>query len=185
MSVITPYLFVPAIRERNLDKALGISLSGEAKIIFDFEDSVGDLDDLILSGELKAKARNILMEFFKINQIKFLIRTNDVKSKFWEADKNFLLELSKILPMTSLCQGIVMSKTNTSEEILTFLDWWKEKHAFSLPILPLIETVEGFKNLQEIAEIPEVVGLIFGHHDYFMDLSIAEDKRFSLSQDLP
>jgi len=176
MNKINPYLFVPAIRERNLEKAFEISLAGSAKIIFDFEDSVGDLHDLVLSGELKTKARNTLMKFLSNNKLKFLLRINDSKSNFFEADKNFILELSNNFPLDEYCEGIVMSKTNNADEVKNFLDWWNKTNSFSLPIVPLIETVDGIKNLEEIAKISDVKGLIFGHHDYFMDLSNEEKK---------
>jgi len=176
MSQVTPYLFVPAIREKNLSKALEISKKSTSKIIFDLEDSVGDLNDIDVSGQLKEKARQMLFEFLKNNPMNFLIRTNDVNSIFWEQDKSFLVQLANELNLDDYCDGIVMAKTNNDEEVIRFMNWWNQNSNMELSIIPLIETVEGLKNLDEIANVKQVVGLVFGHHDYFLDHSLVENK---------
>jgi len=176
MTQVTPYLFVPAIRDKNLSKALEISKNSTSKIIFDLEDSVGDLNDINISGELKEKARQKLFEFLKNNPIKFLIRTNDVNSIFWKKDKSFLLQLTKIINFNDYCDGIVMAKTNNDNELITFINWWNQNSDVNLRIIPLIETVEGLKNLNKISNVKQVVGLVFGHHDYFLDYSLVENK---------
>ncbi|MCX6792493.1 MAG: aldolase/citrate lyase family protein [Candidatus Falkowbacteria bacterium] len=168
---VKSYLFVPASQEKSLAKSKELVGNGDTIRIIDFEDSIKDATDVNRSAELKRQARKTMQEYILSDNEPFCLRINDLRSSFWEEDVELLSDLKEKINFNSLCEGIVLSKTDSLEEVKSLLSILEER-GIDVPIIPLIETIKGMENLSEIISESKVKSVVFGHHDYFYEKDI-------------
>lgn len=150
-------LFVPAYKEKFLDKASGCDADA---IIFDLEDSVPE-------GK-RREARQVLKECLEKGTFdgrQLFIRVNRLESEDLDEDLK-LIKGKQIM-------GIVVPKICGAEDIARFaglLENCERREGLdsgSLKLLPLIENARAVMNVQEIAGCNErIIALLFGGEDY-------------------
>lgn len=165
---IRGYLFVPASKKQSLEKSEEIVFDSSAVRIIDLEDSIKDPSDPSISAELKKEARQVLRDYVTNDIAPFQIRINDLESPFWKDDLNLLSELKSRCDFQEKCQGIVLPKADSKEQIQKLISSLREID-IDVPILPIVETKNGIDNLKEMLDLREIKSVIFGHHDYFYD----------------
>ncbi|WP_173916800.1 CoA ester lyase [Halobacillus sp. Marseille-Q1614] len=150
MSLYRSYLFVPALKQSMIKKAIASSAD---RIIIDLEDSVA-------VNEKNIARENVKVSFREIDDLsRVFIRVNDLHSPFWEEDTacvNHIQPAGIILPKAERAEDI----NKVTSRILT-----------DITVIPLIETAKGIQNVNTIAGAsPKVERLAFGSIDYSLDI---------------
>jgi citrate lyase beta subunit len=177
---VQSYLFVPASENKSLVKSSELVKNEKTTRIIDLEDSVKDAIDIERFGRLKEEARKSLLEYLPNDNESFCLRINDLRSSFWQEDIKLISSLKDKMDFKNLCQGIVLSKTNSAEEIRQLTSILNDK-GLSPAIIPLIETLQGMDNLGQIINEKNIKSIIFGHHDYFYEKGIFPIPNTALS----
>lgn len=162
--MIRSYLFVPAIDQHKMNKAIK---SEADAIIFDLEDAV--------EFESKSKARELLKEFLRINQVNqyTVIRINSIEDKM-----NYIEDL--LLAVQSKVNAIMLPKVNNDKEVMIIESKMNEiirKNNLedSIEIIPIIETVEGVYSAYKILlSSSKIKKIAFGAVDFALDLKVEE-----------
>jgi citrate lyase subunit beta/citryl-CoA lyase len=154
------YLFVPAISEKMMGKAI----SSEAdSVIFDLEDAVAINEKEIA----RERAKNYLLNYPAEKDV--YIRINDFTTVYWRKDIECAVE--------SGAKGIVVPKAESGsnmkvicQTVLELLERAGRK-GNTFEVLPLIETASGVHFAFEIANSHYLVPrLVFGSIDYSLDI---------------
>jgi len=177
---IQSYLFVPASENKSLLKSSELVKNEKTIRIIDLEDSVKDANNMERSGRLKQDARKSLLEYLPNDNEPFCLRINDLRSSFWQEDVELISSLKDKMDFENLCRGIVLSKTNSAEEIKELTKLLNDK-GVNPAIIPLIETLQGVDNLGQIINEKNIKSIIFGHHDYFYEKGIFPIPNTALS----
>ena len=152
MSLSRSALFVPATRVDRIPKALQ---SGADYVIVDLEDAV----------EFNAKdsARENLEAFAQANpQARFLVRVNDAKAEWFDADIAMCGRVDNIA-------GVMLPKAESARQIELAARAGK-------PVYPIVESALGIANLAELCQTPGVARVSFGALDLALDLNMDDDS---------
>ncbi|EFV75718.1 MULTISPECIES: CoA ester lyase [Cytobacillus] len=160
MSAKRSYLFVPAISEKMMGKALS---SGADSVIFDLEDAVAINEKEIA----RERAKNYLLNHLVNKDV--YIRINDFTTVYWRSDIECAVE--------SGANGIIVPKAESGsnmkvicQSVLELLERSGRKED-RFEVLPLIETASGVHFAYEIANSHSLVPrLVFGSIDYSLDI---------------
>ncbi|QOK28266.1 CoA ester lyase [Cytobacillus oceanisediminis] len=160
MSAKRSYLFVPAISEKMMGKALS---SGADSVIFDLEDAVAINEKEIA----RERAKNYLLNHLVNKDV--YIRINDFTTVYWRSDIECAVE--------SGVNGIIVPKAESGsnmkvicQSVLELLERSGRKED-RFEVLPLIETASGVHFAYEIANSHSLVPrLVFGSIDYSLDI---------------
>ncbi len=177
---VQSYLFVPASENKSLLKSSELVKDEKTTRIIDLEDSVKDATNIERSGRLKEEARKSLLEYLPSDNEPFCLRINDLRSSFWKDDIELISSLKDKVDFKNLCQGIVLSKTNSVEEVRELTSLLNDK-GLNPAIIPLIETLQGMDNLGQIINEKNIKSIIFGHHDYFYEKGVFPIPNTALS----
>ncbi len=177
---VQSYLFVPASENKSLLKSSELVKNEKTTRIIDLEDSVKDATNIERSGRLKEEARKSLLEYLPSDNEPFCLRINDLRSFFWKDDIELISSLKDKVDFKNLCQGIVLSKTNSVEEVRELTSLLNDK-GLNPAIIPLIETLQGMDNLGQIINEKNIKSIIFGHHDYFYEKGVFPIPNTALS----
>jgi len=144
-------LFVPASRPERFAKALD---SGADAVIIDLEDAVAEQD--------KEAARDNVCRFAASRpQARFLVRTNEAASTWFEADVALCRDVANVA-------GTLLPKAESAAQVAAVA-------AAGKPVLPLIESAMGLHELDAIAGARGVDRLSFGALDLMLDLGVTPD----------
>lgn len=143
-------LFVPANRERAIDKAVGL---GADLVIFDLEDAV--------AAEEKGNARALLKSKLGdgYGEQRWGVRLNAIDSEHFAADAEFVEMLHPSL--------VVLPKVEGADGVASL----------AVPIWVMIETPRGVLNAATIADHAKVSGLIAGTNDLAAELRLPNGNR--------
>lgn len=164
MDLLRSMLFVPAVDQKKIDKALGLAVDC---VILDLEDAVALSD--------KSRARHLVGDVLNASGTKCIyVRVNGVTTPFIVGD------LAAIITGARLPNGIMLPKAESEEEVLR-VDWLlgqlEEEAGLvrgQIDLLPLIETARGVVRVGEIAaSCPRVKRTAFGAVDYTLDLGVS------------
>jgi citrate lyase subunit beta/citryl-CoA lyase len=152
MPLARSFLFVPANREKFLDKAIGLPADA---FIFDLEDSVPAAE--------KANARAGLRAYApKIAGDRVWVRTNGIATGLAEADLDAVVGVSGIA-------GVFAPKVETAEEVrrwdqaIRALEAARNIAPGTIHLVPCIESALGVINAYAMATAaPRAVSLVFG-----------------------
>ncbi|MDM5225858.1 CoA ester lyase [Cytobacillus sp. NJ13] len=171
------YLFVPAVSEKIMGKALS---SAADCVIFDLEDAVAINEKEIA----RERAKNYLLNYPAEKDV--YIRINDFTTVYWKKDIESAVE--------SGAKGIIVPKAESGsnmkvicQTVLELLERAGRKGDF-FEVLPLIETALGVHFAYEIANSHYLVPrLVFGSIDYSLDIDCeltdgGEELYFARSQ---
>ncbi len=152
-----------------LYRLLQKTLCQESMIIFDLEDTLGDLD-IKKAKRLKAWGRSELAlfahsfpDFFKNKTVG--IRANGLKSGEFESDLETIAEISQIWDL----HCIVGPKIDSIDSIKEYHSCLKNKDVRYKTFIPIIETVQGMNHLSSIVSHAGIVNAMYGHYDYSLD----------------
>ncbi len=149
------YLFVPGNRPERFAKAMD---SGAGAIIVDLEDAVPPAE--------KNAARDTVCGWLRENNGAAWVRVNGAETEFFEAD---LRALAKV-PLG----GLMLPKAECAGQLRTVASFLG---AYTIPVIPIIESAVGLWNALEIAQSPQVERLAFGSVDFQLDTGIqGEDE---------
>ena len=171
------YLFVPAVSEKIMGKALS---SAADSVIFDLEDAVAINEKEIA----RERAKNYLLNYPAEKDV--YIRINDFTTVYWRKD----IECAVV----SGAKGIIVPKAESGsnmkvicQTVLELLERAGRKGDL-FEVLPLIETASGVHFAYEIANSHAMVPrLVFGSIDYSLDIDCeltdgGEELYFARSQ---
>jgi citrate lyase subunit beta / citryl-CoA lyase len=154
------YLFVPAISERIMAKAVA---SDADSVIFDLEDAVAINE----KEAARERAKNFLLNHPLQKDV--YIRINDVMTTNWKKD----IECA----VTSGARGIIVPKADSGSTMKmvcqTVRDFLKKtgRQDERFEVLPLIETASGVHFAYDIANSDHLISrLVFGSIDYSLDI---------------
>lgn len=155
------YLFVPAISEKMMGKAVS---SNADSVIFDLEDAVAINEKEIA----RERAKNYLLNYPAEKDV--YIRINDFTTAYWRRDVECAVE--------SGAKGIIVPKAESGSNMKvicqTVLDQLERagRTDFRFEILPLIETALGVHFAYDIANSHHLIPrLVFGSIDYSLDVN--------------
>lgn len=152
---VRSFLFVPALRQGFLDKAIA---SGAGAVLVDLEDAIPPAR--------KAEARDTLQAW--VTQlsgagIKASVRVN----------------ANDAADMQAACSAgvwsVIVPKVNRPADLDTYRHSARDMNRRPL-LFATIETAKGLVNCAGIAQVPEVNGLMFGAGDFAIDTGMAHDE---------
>jgi (3S)-malyl-CoA thioesterase len=144
-------LYIPASKERALDKARGLPVDA---IIFDLEDAV--------TAEEKDNARETLKQALAaggFGERMKIVRINALDTPWGHADAKAVRDMDAdvvLLPKVGSVRDLSALSAITGD----------------LPIWAMMETPEGIMNAQEISEYPLLTGMVMGTNDLAKELQI-------------
>lgn len=142
-------LYIPASKERALDKARGLDVDA---IIFDLEDAVAPDEKVAARATLAAElATGGYGHRYRI------VRLNGLDSAWGEDDARAVSEME--------CDAVLLPKTESEAQISALADLVPGK-----PIWCMMETPRGVLNALEIADAPQVEGFVMGTNDLAKDI---------------
>ena len=160
-------MFVPGHNEKLIQSA---SKSDADILLLDVEDSVYPLSN-------KQIARDIIVKTISSGQLQgfdVFVRVNEIESGLLLQDV-FQLTIEGI-------DGFLLSKTNTSEDIVffnTLLEVIEREKGFpvgTFKIIPILETAASIVNAKEIARASQrIIAIGFGSEDFVSDLQGIRD----------
>ncbi|MGA5688734.1 HpcH/HpaI aldolase/citrate lyase family protein [Cytobacillus pseudoceanisediminis] len=171
------YLFVPAVSEKIMGKALS---SAADSVIFDLEDAVAINEKEIA----RERAKNYLLNYPAEKDV--YIRINDFTTVYWRKDIECAVE--------SGAKGIIVPKAESGSNMKVICQTALElleragRKGDLFEVLPLIETASGVHFAYEIANSHSLVPrLVFGSIDYSLDIDCeltdgGEELYFARSQ---
>ena len=145
-------LYIPASRERALDKVRGLAVDA---IIFDLEDAVAP--------DEKENARAILSEQLRIGGYghrQRIVRINALDTVWGETDAQAAAAME--------CDAVLLPKTESAAQVETLAKMVPGK-----PIWCMLETPRGVLNALEIADAAPVAGFVMGTNDLAKDIGCA------------
>ena len=144
MALYRSVLYIPASKERALDKARSLACDA---IIFDLEDAVTPDEKVAardtLTGELTKGGYGHRVR---------LVRINALDTDWGAADA----EAVKAMP----CDGVLLPKVDSSADVAALADAIGE-----MSIWCMMETPRGVMNALSIADAPQVAGFVLGTND--------------------
>ncbi|MEQ5871185.1 CoA ester lyase [Sagittula sp. NFXS13] len=141
-------LYIPASKERALEKARGLTIDA---IIFDLEDAVAP--------EEKVAARTTLAEALKrsYGQRARIVRINALESEWGAEDAKAVAEME--------CDAILLPKVDSPAHLDALAEITDK------PLWAMMETPMGMLNAKEIAAHPRLEGMVMGTNDLAKELN--------------
>ncbi len=142
-------LYIPASKERALDKARGLNVDG---IIFDLEDAVAP--------DEKAAARQTLASQLATGGYSHrhrIVRINGLDTQWGEEDARAVAAMD--------CDAVLLPKTESAAHTAALASLVPGK-----PVWCMMETPRGVMNALEIADAPKVAGFVMGTNDLAKDI---------------
>ena len=143
-------LYIPASKERALDKARGLPVDA---IIFDLEDAVAP--------EEKVAARETLRAALEQNGYGHrarIVRINGLDTQWGEDDARAVAEME--------CDAVLLPKVGHPDQLDALA-----KITGDLPIWAMMETPRGMLNAGAIAAHPKLEGMVMGTNDLARELN--------------
>ena len=162
------YHFIPANKLEYLKKIKDHLTNPNLTIILDLEDALYIPNDTNTTDNLKFQGRAKLKHFFTTltPHAQYIIRINNPTTDYFQKD----IELVKNLLTSNKIKGIVVPKADISSlsEVNEQL-----QNITCFAVYPLIETKKGAEELLDTCKnFNNIAGVIFGHHDYFLDINV-------------
>ncbi len=167
MLILRTMLFVPANREKWLEKARGVPADA---IILDLEDSVPPAE--------KENARKIAATWIAglaTGGRQAWVRVNALTTPYAEADIGGVV--------TKGLSGVLLPKSESARDVIQAGELLAKAEkaaglsAGTIGIMPLVETPKGIINAYQIASAsPRVRGITFGAEDYALEMGVNRTK---------
>ncbi len=142
-------LYIPASKERALDKARGLPVDA---IIFDLEDAVAADEKENARGTLKAA----LDQGGYANRVR-IVRINGLDTAWGKADAEAVRDMG--------ADAVLLPKVNSAADVDALAAITGD-----LPIWAMMETPRGMLNAAEIAAHPKMAGFVMGTNDLAKEL---------------
>ncbi|MCV6585770.1 MAG: CoA ester lyase [Marinibacterium sp.] len=142
-------LYIPASKERALDKARGLPVDA---IIFDLEDAVA-ADEKV---NARATLRDALAQGGYGDRVR-IVRINGLDTEWGRADAEAVRDMAP--------DAVLLPKVNSAADVDALAEITGD-----LPIWAMMETPRGMLNAAEIAAHPRMAGFVMGTNDLAKEL---------------
>jgi len=155
-------LYIPASRERALEKARGLKADA---IIFDLEDAVAPTE----KDDARATLAAALAKGGYGDRLR-IVRINGLETPWGREDA----------ALASACDAVLIPKVGAAADVLAAASLTGD-----VPLWAMIETPQGILNAAEIAQAPGLEGFVLGTNDLAKDLGArVGPQRLELMQSL-
>ena len=163
MKKFTIYQCIPSYKPAATARIIQSILPFDCKILLDIEDSIQDIQFPAFTSQLKARAREYLIEIIQaIPGQKFCVRINSLSGSEYGFDKELIHTISNRI------ESVFLPKIETVSELDRFYNDFGDRFKLNL----IIETQRGISNLDQILQSTHksrIEHIFFGNYDFHLD----------------